>query len=1039
MNRLPLSARPLLLVALAALAWSSAAPAGAFTLLDHRVIKMSTGDAPPADGPSATSTRPRYSVSEDGCWVVFTSEAKNILSSVTDGNSASDVFLFDACSSFKVVAVVSHADSKPNLTANGRSDQPVISPDGSFVVFRSTASDIVPDPIAGASYTGQTNVFLWEKATDTFQLASHAMFGATWAANRDSQNGVISRNGGRPYVAFESIATDILESDSNDVSDVFRFNSSNGAVTRVSGPNFGLPPPTQANGGSFNPAIDGSGNCIVYESEATNLVSDKTTDDLNGPRRDVFRWNTVATPVTILLSHIAGAPNAGTGALTGDGESTEASIADNCEMFAFKSAAKDLISPQNEGNGGTDIFHARNGGDAVLVSHVDAFDTDTGSDVSDSPILSRDGNWIAFRSLAKDLAPNQNDSGSSSDVFLYDIAADKTTLVSHASGDPKSVASGESFAPDVSKDGRYVAFESLAKDLDPNQNDGNGKRDVFLYNRTWNSSVMASPRYASIAVAGKEESFGPAVSGLAGAKGVTLAFTSTSGDLVADDPETGGLADAFVAKVDGFFPFLSVRSTASANVVEWATPPADYNGMELFVGATCPATYSVAGSPISGAPVPAANALAQYADPGPYAPGTSRCYSIFAQRDTGAIQPGDAPTRTIVARTLESGTPVQWAVNLAGVASLAQVGIGAQNLVALANDGGVYGIARGPSGGTWSANFWPFRATQPMQGRPPVLSLAVQGSTRTTFLGSQDGRVYAVDADKGQGVGIGGALWYSTPVLGTLVQPGVAGVFTAFGGAANHLLVGARGGPNTFRALDPVAGGQRAGSPFSGGGFGLGPINGTASVDYARSQVYFASQEFTAGQPSLWCLKLTATGLGPTCWSPVTLIGSISGGPVERAGVVYVGTDAGQLRAYDAALGTANWAGPFTGCGGGNAVKSFVFADRLGTARDLYYSTSSHVCAATDAGTTVSLKWQNTSITTPSAPLLARVGGTAYVYVGGGDGRLYQIEADTPANVKSVLIRTGATVGAAAFDVRDNMLYVGTDAGVLYAVQAPIP
>ena len=79
MNRFPLVTRPLLLVALAALASSAAAPAGAFTLLDHRVAKMSTGDAPPADGPSGTSTRPRYSVSDDGCWVVFTSDAKDLI------------------------------------------------------------------------------------------------------------------------------------------------------------------------------------------------------------------------------------------------------------------------------------------------------------------------------------------------------------------------------------------------------------------------------------------------------------------------------------------------------------------------------------------------------------------------------------------------------------------------------------------------------------------------------------------------------------------------------------------------------------------------------------------------------------------------------------------------------------------------------------------------------------------------------------------------------------------------------------------------
>ena len=440
--------RPLRVLALAALVSGLAAAGQAFTLIDFTatVVKMSTG-APPADGPSETSNRPRYSVSDNGCWVVFTSTAKNLISGQSDGNGTTDVFLYEGCGVDKVVAMVSHSSGSPLKAANGRSDQPVISPDGSFVVFRSTADDIVPTrPRNRATPDRRTSSCGRGPRTRSSWPATRS-FGSTWAADKDSQNGVISRNPGRPFVAFESVATDILESDTNGVSDVFRYSSSTGAVTRVSGPNTGLPD-VEANGGSFNPAIDGSGNCIVYESGATNLVSDKPTDDANAAL-DVFRWNAPpADPVTILLSHAAGAPGFGTGALTGSAASSEASISDNCQMFAFKSAAKDLMGGQNDGNGGNDVFHARNGGDAVLVSHTDAIDTDAGSDVSDAPILSRDGNWIAYASLAKDLSPGQNDTGTpSSDVFVYDIAKDTNTLASHAAGDPKTVASAESFAP----------------------------------------------------------------------------------------------------------------------------------------------------------------------------------------------------------------------------------------------------------------------------------------------------------------------------------------------------------------------------------------------------------------------------------------------------------------------------------------------------------------------------------------------------------------------------------------------------------------
>jgi hypothetical protein len=262
-------------------------------------------------------------------------------------------------------------------------------------------------------------------------------------------------------------------------------------------------------------------------------------------------------------------------------------------------------------------------------------------------------------------------------------------------------------------------------------------------------------------------------------------------------------------------------------------------------------------------------------------------------------------------------------------------------------------------------------------------------------------------------------------------------MFTFFGGIGNHLFVGTRPSPGLaqFFALDPATGSLRAGSPFVGS---IGPINTTASVDYVRAQVYFASHEFTAIQPSLWCLKLTAGGLGSTCWPPQTLPSSISGGPVERNGTVYVGDDLGQVWAFDAAAGTPEWPGPYALCGAGLPIKSYVLADRLGTAEDLYYATSAHLCAARDQGATVVAKRSLSTIPGPTAPVLVRIGAVAYVYVGSSDGRLYQVEADTAA-ITSVLLRTGATIGAPAFDFRDNMIYVGSDAGAIYAVQVPLP
>src|SRR5262249_19870945 len=152
--------------------------------------------------------------------------------------------------------------------------------------------------------------------------------------------------------------------------------------------------------GSFNPVIDSTGDCIVYQSLATNLVSDTpAADDTNGAA-DVFRWLFNGDPTTILLSHQFGTPNFGRGAPPGSAASTEPSVSDDCQRFAFKSLAKDLSNGQNDLNGGNDVFHSADTGDAVLASHRAGSAKDTGNDVSAAPILSRDGKWLAYASLA---------------------------------------------------------------------------------------------------------------------------------------------------------------------------------------------------------------------------------------------------------------------------------------------------------------------------------------------------------------------------------------------------------------------------------------------------------------------------------------------------------------------------------------------------------------------------------------------------------------------------------------------------------------
>jgi outer membrane protein assembly factor BamB len=267
-----------------------------------------------------------------------------------------------------------------------------------------------------------------------------------------------------------------------------------------------------------------------------------------------------------------------------------------------------------------------------------------------------------------------------------------------------------------------------------------------------------------------------------------------------------------------------------------------------------------------------------------------------------------------------------------------------------------------------------------------------------------------------------------------MVQAGLVGQFTVFLRPFNLVMVGTRsaGADNTFYGIDPSTG--STGWAYSGEpGDPIGVINGAASIDPAASRVYFASRRRGAGNSTLWCLDYTATSV-TLRWraSP----GDIDGSPILQNGVVYVGDNAGVVRTYAADDGTPGWT--FSTSDG--PVKGFLFPDR--TRGDFYFSTDTRVWALKEDGTP---KWPAVT-TIPGPSMTLHRNASNLVYVGSTDGRVYQID-DTAAGfpgpgpaVTSVQLGDGtAPVGQPTLDVFNNLLYVGTEAGVFYAVEVPLP
>jgi Tol biopolymer transport system component len=198
-------------------------------------------------------------ISADGRYVAFESYASNLVAG--DTNDRRDVFVGDRVTGTTERVSVSSSGTQ----ANSRSMSPAISADGRYVAFNSDARNLV----AGDTNRAQ-DVFVHNRSTGTTRRVSKSSSGTQ--ANQRSSTGGISADG--RYVAFESWASNLVAGDTNDRSDVFVRDRATGTTQRVSVSSAG----TQANQGSWDPAVSADGRYVAFGSYASNLVAGDTND-----------------------------------------------------------------------------------------------------------------------------------------------------------------------------------------------------------------------------------------------------------------------------------------------------------------------------------------------------------------------------------------------------------------------------------------------------------------------------------------------------------------------------------------------------------------------------------------------------------------------------------------------------------------------------------------------------------------------------------------------------------------------------------------
>jgi Tol biopolymer transport system component len=165
-----------------------------------------------------------------------------------------------------------------------------------------------------------------------------------------------------------------------------------------------------------------------------------------------------------------------------------------------------------------------------------------------SPAISKDGRYVAFQSYASTLVAG--DTNGKSDIFVRDRWTDTTTRISLDSNGIQS--DGNSFDPALSADGRYVAFSSDATNLVPG--DTNGLRDIFVRD----NATGHVTRVSVDSVGGQAD--GASITPVISADGRFVAFASFATNLVHGDGSPS--ADVFVHdNVTGTTTRVSVSST----------------------------------------------------------------------------------------------------------------------------------------------------------------------------------------------------------------------------------------------------------------------------------------------------------------------------------------------------------------------------------------------------------------------------------------------------------------------------------------------
>ena len=333
-------------------------------------------------------------ISSDGRRVVYASDALNLDPACDTG--LMNIYLSITNSATKAISTKCISQTQPDGVYGApppMSLLPAISGDGQTISWTSdTAYQVEGDG------NGQADVFVWNQNTG-IRLASVASDGKQ--GNGPSSLSTLDRTG--QQLVFMSEATNLVPGDTNQASDIFLRNLTDGRTSLVSVGHDGEP----GNQPSMLPMISRDGQHVVFASKASNLVSGDTNEEW-----DVFVRH-LRDSTTERVSVADGKPGAG-----GDGASTVAGITGNGRCVIFQSQASNLVPGDTNG---TEDIYVRD-----LLTHRTTRVSlgrrkREANDDTFFPVISADGSTVAYTSTATNLTLNSDHKAEDSDVYLLKL------------------------------------------------------------------------------------------------------------------------------------------------------------------------------------------------------------------------------------------------------------------------------------------------------------------------------------------------------------------------------------------------------------------------------------------------------------------------------------------------------------------------------------------------------------------------------------------------------------------------------------------